>query len=227
MRRAGRALAITRGTITAAAIASRLTAAGLKLQEVELARLSRYLDLLGRWNRVHNLTAITEPAELIGRHLLESLALGPLLRGLRIADIGTGAGLPGIPLAICHPDREFTLIESRRKRVAFLRHAIATLGIANARVAHSRAEDLPTGAAFATVLARAVAPPAELLAITRPLTVPGSILLLLTSAELGRRIAGLAEDFVERPVGKLPTGRMQSSIVVLERVARPRSGTAE
>src|SRR5690606_30834440 len=100
------------------------------------AALAEYLALLVKWNRTYNLTGIRDPDELVERHLVESLALAPLLRGERIADVGTGAGLPGIPLAIVSPERHFVLIESRAKRVRFLRHVVLTLGLENAEIAH-------------------------------------------------------------------------------------------
>jgi 16S rRNA (guanine527-N7)-methyltransferase len=179
--------------------------------------LARFLNLLVKWNRTYNLTGIRDRRELLARHLVESLALGPLLRGPTVADIGTGAGLPGLPLAICDRDRAFTLIESRRKRVSFLRHVCAELDLDHVTVAHCRAEDLPRDRSFATVLARAVAPPAELIEIVRPLTAPGSILLLLTSAGLGPEIARLADDFIERAVDPAPPAGLKSSIILLER----------
>ena len=158
-----------------------------------------FVGLLLRWNRVHNLTGVRGAAELVDRHLVESLALRPHLRGARVADVGSGGGLPGLPLAITEPDRAFTLIESRAKRVHFLRHAIAELGLRNSDVAHGRAEHLRVAQPFDTVLARAVAPPAELLSICRPLMAPGSILLLLTAPHLNDEFRGLAADFVLRP----------------------------
>src|SRR4029077_6649724 len=182
--------------------------------------LARFLELLMRWDRVYNLTGIRDRQELVDRHLVESLALRPLLRGERIADVGAASGLPGLPLAIVEPDRSFTLIESRAKRVRFLRQAIVELGLRNAVVAHGRAEDLRSERPFGTVLARAVAPPAELLAIVRGLTAPGSILLLLTAAHLETLFAGLAPDFEPRAV-ELERGapRLKSSLVLLERTA--------
>src|SRR5690349_6903303 len=99
----------------AADVARRLRAAGLVLPERQVDSLARFLALLARWNRVFNLTGVRETPELVDRHLIESLALKPLLRGERIADVGTGAGLPGVPLAITEPERSFTLIESRAK----------------------------------------------------------------------------------------------------------------
>lgn len=202
-------------------VLERLARASSACTRIEAETLAHYLNLLEQWNRVHNLTGIRDRAELLDRHLVESLAVGPLLEGPRVADVGTGAGLPGLPLAIAHPELEFTLIESRRKRVNFLRHVVATLGIANVEVRHGRAEDLPTQEPFATVLARAVAPPAELIEIVRPLTGKGSRLVLLTSERLGREIAGMAPDFVERSAARAAPGRLKSSIVVLERVAGP------
>jgi 16S rRNA (guanine527-N7)-methyltransferase len=199
-------------------VARRLRAARIELAQPQVDALAGFLDLLIRWNRVYNLTGIRDAHELVDRHLIESLALRPLLHGERIADVGTGAGLPGLPLAITEPDRAFTLIESRAKRVRFLRQVIVELGLRNAVVAHGRAEHLRPEQPFATVLARAVAPPAELLEICRKLTAPGSILLLLTAAHLQAQFAQAAPDFVQRAV-ELDRGapRLKSSIVLLER----------
>lgn len=206
---------MSKAPISRELVLARLEAAGIDCPAAEAAALARFLSLLEQWNRVHNLTGIRERAELLDRHLVESLALAPLLVGERAADVGTGAGLPGLPLAICRPSIRFTLIESRRKRVNFLRHVVASLGLENTTVWHGRAEHLPTPDPFATVLARAVAPPAGLIEIVRPLTAEGSILLVLTSARLGREIARAAPDFVERPVA--PGLPLKSSIVMLER----------
>ena len=155
--------------------------------------------------------------EVVDRHFVESFALRPLLKGTHVADVGSGGGLPGVPLAIVEPERRFTLIESRAKRVRFLRHVVAELELVNTEVAHGRAEDLPVTRPFDTVLARAVAPPAELLSICRHLTAPGSILLLLTAAHLQDAFRGLAADFLVRPV-TADVPKLRSSIVLLERV---------
>jgi 16S rRNA (guanine527-N7)-methyltransferase len=204
-------------TPSAAEVGRRVAAAGLSLAENQSRALAQFLDLLMRWNRVYNITGIRDPAELVDRHLIESLALRPLLRGTRVADVGTGGGLPGLPLAITEPERSFTLIESRAKRVRFLRHSVAELKLANTSVAHGRAEHLPVEQPFDTVLARAVAPPAELLEICRHLTAPGSILLLLTAPHLHEEFRGLAADFVLRPPpSEVP--ELKSSVVLLERI---------
>jgi 16S rRNA (guanine527-N7)-methyltransferase len=199
-------------------VARGLAAAGVEASDALAASLARYLTLLRQWNRVYNLTGVRDPQELVDRHLVESLALRSLLKGQRIADIGTGAGLPGIPLAAAEPERSFTLVESRAKRVHFLRHVVGSLGLSNTQVEHCRVEDLPTAAAFDTVLARAVAPPAQLIQITRPLTAPGSILLMLTAAHLRGALAAAASDFQEREVDTATAKPLRSAIVMLERV---------
>jgi 16S rRNA (guanine527-N7)-methyltransferase len=198
-------------------ITRRLGAVGISLADDASAALARFVELLLRWNKVYNLTGIRGADEILDRHLIESFALRPLLRGARVADVGTGGGLPGVPLAIVEPGRNFTLIESRAKRVRFLRHVVAELKLANAEVAHGRAEHLRVERPFDTVLARAVAPPKELLSITRHLTAPGSILLLLTATHLHDAFRGLAPDFVVRPT-PVEGPKLRSSIVLLERI---------
>jgi len=207
-----------RRDVEVAEVARRLEKTGIKLPAAEYAALDQFLELLARWNRVFNLTGIRGRRELIERHIVESLALRPLLRGERIADVGTGAGLPGVPLAIAERARAFTLIESRAKRVRFLRHVVGELHLKNVEIAHSRAEDLTSAVPFATVLARAVAPPPELLAICRHLTAPGSILLLLTATHLQDAFRDLAPTFSFRSVD-VPSGpKLKASIVLLERI---------
>lgn len=207
----------------AGSLTQRLKSFGVELPLEREAALGAFLELLERWNRVYNLTAVRDPDEIVARHFVESLALRPLLRGERIADVGTGAGFPGMPLAIAAPERSFTLIDSRAKRIRFLRHVVAELGLRNVELVQGRAEHLRPERPFATVLARAVAPPKELLDICRPLTAPGSILLLLTAAHLQSAYAGLADDYVLRPlpVSAESPAQLRSSIVLLERVKEP------
>ncbi|HEX7080997.1 MAG TPA: 16S rRNA (guanine(527)-N(7))-methyltransferase RsmG [Gammaproteobacteria bacterium] len=196
-----------------------LAAAGAAAGAAEVGRLTAFLNLLVKWNRVYNLTGIRDADELVERHLIESLDLAPLLRGERIADVGTGAGLPGLPLAIVAPDRRFTLVESRAKRVRFLRHVVGELGLSNVEIEHCRVEDLRCERPFDTVLARAVAPPAELIAMTRHLTAPSTILLLLTAARLEREWRDLAASLGVRPIAvDAPGAARRSAIVMLERI---------
>jgi 16S rRNA (guanine527-N7)-methyltransferase len=195
----------------------RLGAIGFAVTAEQGAALAAFVELLLKWNKVYNLTGVRGADEVVDRHLVESFALRALLKGTFVADVGSGAGLPGLPLAIAEPQRHFTLIESRAKRVRFLRHVVAELGLTNTEVAHVRAEDLTVERPFDTVLARAVAPPAELLRICRHLTAAGSILLLLTATHLHDAFRGLAADFLVQPVAKSGP-KLRSSIVLLERI---------
>ena len=131
---------------------------GVRLTSEDAGRLLTLTEELARWNRSYNLTAITSPAAMVTHHLLDSLAVHPDLSGTRIADVGTGAGFPGLPLALCNPQRHFTLIDSTAKKVRFVAHAIERLGLSNVRAVHARVEALEIEIPFDTVLARAFAP---------------------------------------------------------------------
>ena len=197
-------------------IFEQLEKVGLGVSEAQAHQFAEYLALMERWNKVYNLTGITDPDEMIQRHLVESLTFKPYLKGSRIADVGSGAGLPGIPLAITSPEVELTLVESRGKKARFLRHVQGTLRLANVRVEHSRAEDLTPVPPFDTVLARAVAALPELLTFTRHLLASDGILLVLTKARYQSQAVELGEDTrarcVEDPVTKL----LKGSLVLIE-----------
>jgi len=152
---------------------------GVALSEDDARRLLTLLDELARWNRTYNLTAISTPAEMLTHHLLDSLAIQSDLQGTRIADVGTGAGFPGLPLAVCNPARQFTLIDSNGKKIRFVSHAAHALGIANVTAVHARAENLKPEAPFDTVVARALAPLPQMLAQVAPLCGPLSRVLAM------------------------------------------------
>lgn len=132
------------------------------------SRLLEFRDLLVRWNRVYNLTSVRDPEEMIARHLLDSLSVLPHLIGSRCLDVGTGAGLPGIPLALAAPDRYFTLLDSQAKRTRFLRQAVVELSIENVEIAQSRVEDFRPEILYDTVLARAFAKTSEFIRLAGP-----------------------------------------------------------
>ena len=138
-----------------------LVALGLDLPDEVQAKLQSYLVLLKKWNATYNLTAIRDEAEMVTQHLLDSLSVLPVLEksalaGRRWADIGSGAGLPGIPLAIVRPDLEMSLVETVEKKSAFQRQAKIELGLANVTVVNRRVEDVP-GGVFDAVISRAFA----------------------------------------------------------------------
>lgn len=142
---------------TRSLLAAGMTELGLEDTGGRTDLLLAYLDLLGRWNRAYNLTAVQGRAEQVARHLLDSLAVAPLLSGERFLDVGSGAGLPGLPLAILFPERSWTLLDASAKRVRFLRHAVARLGLENVECVHARVEGYEPAKAFDTVLSRAYA----------------------------------------------------------------------
>ena len=115
------------------------------------------LDEVARWNKKVNLTAIRDRKDMLIAHIYDSLAARPLLNGKRILDVGTGAGFPGLPLAIAEPDREFDLVDSNNKKIMFVQHVAGLLGLDNVTAVKARTEDYAPGYRFDTVIARAVA----------------------------------------------------------------------
>ena len=154
-------------------------ALALDIDEAQLAKLVAHLDLLDDWNTRMNLTAIRDRPSQLTKHLLDSLTVQPYLRGQRIADVGSGAGFPGIPLAIVEPQRHFSLIESTGKKCRFLEHVRDALELKNVEVVQSRAESYKPEVRFDTVLARAVGPVADLVKVAGPLVVGGGRLLAM------------------------------------------------
>lgn len=144
----------------AEALETRLTegarSLGIALTPQQARALLTLVTELAEWNRKFNLTGIREPQEMVDKHLLDSLAVLPYLRGLRIADIGTGAGFPGLPLAIVDPARRYTLVESIGKKAGFLLHVAGKLGLPNVEVVQGRSETLKPRVPFDGVVARAL-----------------------------------------------------------------------
>jgi 16S rRNA (guanine527-N7)-methyltransferase len=165
--------------------------AALALDPALAMPLLAYLALLDRWNRTYNLTAIRDPREMVGKHLLDSLAMHPYLAAGSLADLGTGAGLPGIPLALAKPALQVTLVESNGKKARFLREAVRTLGLANARVAESRAEVLNEPGAYDVITARALATLPLIIELGGHLLKPGGRLLAMKGAVPDDEIASL------------------------------------
>ena len=196
-------------------LTERLAEVGLTLDPAAAEALARYLGEIRRWNRVHNLTAITGPEAMIRRHVIESLALRPLLAGKRVADVGSGAGVPGIPLAIAEPDRRFTLIESRGKRAAFLRHVQGVLGLVNVDVRHRRVESMNDAGTFDTILARALAPPAQLLRLTAHLFAPDTIMLVPTGEHAAGEAEGLDDRFEVRRAEGATADLIDGSLLII------------
>ena len=152
---------------------------GQALTERQIQSLRQFLDLLTRWNRAYNLTAVRDPEDMVPRHLLDSLAIRPFLYGDRVLDLGTGAGLPGLPLAICESERGFRLLDGNGKKVRFVRQAAMELGLENLEGVHSRIESYRPDRKFSTIACRAVAEIREIRDLAWPLLAsPGRLLVM-------------------------------------------------
>lgn len=149
-------------------------ALGVALTAAQADALLRLLDELARWNRAYNLTAVTDPDAMLTHHLLDSLGVHAALRGTRIADVGTGAGFPGLPLARIDPQRQFTLLDSNGKKIRFVTHATRVLGLHNVDAVHARAERFTPTQPFDTVVARAFAALETLAETVAPLCGPAT-----------------------------------------------------
>ncbi len=148
---------------------SGLAELSLSLDKRQQEKLIRYLQLLEKWNHTYNLTAVESAADRVSLHLLDSLSVLPYLSGDRFVDVGSGAGLPGIPLAVAMPDKVFTLLDSNAKRTRFLLQVKTELELDNIKVVHCRAESYKPAVLFDSVLSRAYASLSQMIEYTAPL----------------------------------------------------------
>jgi 16S rRNA (guanine527-N7)-methyltransferase len=163
-----------------ASIESGLERMGLQVPVGEAARMAAHLELVAKWNRVHNLTAVRETDQMVVLHVLDSLSLLPYLgRANSLLDVGTGAGFPGIPVALARPDIEVTLLDSSRKKCTFLEQAKAELGLANVTVACERVESWRPERGYDAVASRAFAELSDFVTQARHLVAPGGRLLAM------------------------------------------------
>ena len=201
--------------------------ASLGLDAAALAPpLLQYLALLDRWNHTYNLTAIRDPREMVTRHLLDSLAMHAFVSDGTLADLGTGPGLPGIPLAIAKPGLLVTLVESNGKKARFLREAVRTLGLSNARVAESRAEAVDVqvhngGAAYDALTARALDTLAGIIKVGGHLLKPSGKLLAMKGVRPDEEIAALPEGWTVSAIHALSVPGLvgERHLVIVERDA--------
>jgi 16S rRNA (guanine527-N7)-methyltransferase len=191
---------------------------GVALTESNAERLLRLLDELERWNRTYNLTAIRNRDAMLTHHLLDSLSVHPDLRGTSVADVGTGAGFPGLPLALVNPAMRFMLIDSNGKKIRFVQHAARELQLDNVEAVHARVEAMqPT--AFDTVVARAFAALPELLVNVAPLCGPHTRVLAMKGKWPQDEIDALPPGWQHRESRELTVPGLDESrcVVVLSR----------
>jgi 16S rRNA (guanine527-N7)-methyltransferase len=205
-----------------AELIARARGLNLALTDAASQRLLVLVDELSRWSKAYNLTSIRRRDEILTRHILDSLSIHADLRGSTVADVGTGAGFPGLPLAVANPDRRFTLIDSNGKKVRFVEHAARALGLENVRVVQARVEDLRLEAPFDTIVARAFAPLPELLGKVGALAGPGTRLLAMKGRFPADELAAVGPPWCvvrTRPL-EVPGLREARHLVWLERSDR-------
>lgn len=165
--------------------------------------LGTYLELLARWNKAYNLTAVTDPRQMVTHHLLDSLAVLPWIHGSRIADVGSGAGLPGIPLAIARAQLTVVLVDTVGKKVRFQKQAILELGLSHVSAVHTRVENYRPGEPFDTVISRAFASIADFVALAGNLAAPDGRLLAMKGREPSNELKALPEAWVVEEVHEI------------------------
>ena len=166
---------------------------GLELSAEQIDRLNQYLALLNKWNKTYNLTAVRETERMVAYHVLDSLSALPHIQGVRVLDVGSGGGMPGMLFAIARPDWQLTLIDANHKKTTFLRQAAIELGLNNVEVHCERVEAL-AAPAFDVITSRAFADLAEFVRLTRPVLADGGVWAALKGVYPYEEIAQLPDD---------------------------------
>jgi 16S rRNA (guanine527-N7)-methyltransferase len=184
-------------------LAAGVSALGLDVCTEAQAELLRYLALIAKWNNVYNLTAIRERDHMLVEHLLDSLAILPHVQPSAVLDIGSGAGLPGIALAIARRGLQVTVLDSNRKKCAFLQQVVIELSLTNVTVACARAESYRVANAFDTVVSRALADLSTIARLSVSQLVPGGLVLALKGAVPHDELTRLPETITVRAIIRL------------------------
>ncbi len=172
----------------------------VSLDDGQETRLLDYLALIGKWNRTYNLTAIHEPERMLTHHLLDSLAILNQISDAPLLDVGSGAGLPGIPLAIARPGLSVTLLDSSQKRCGFMRQALIELSLRNVQVVHARSEEYRPDAKFGQIVSRAFSDLSEFARVSRHLLADGGVWLAMKGLFPNDEVAQLQGARVSRDV---------------------------
>lgn len=198
-------------------LARGLAAMSLELSPSTQTALLDFLRLLDKWNHSYNLTAVRDPQEMVSRHVLDSLSLLPFLKGPRVLDVGTGAGLPGIPLALARPDLHFTLLDSNIKKITFVRQAVHELGLKNVEASQARVEKFDQSN-FDTITARAFASLSDLLAQAGALCAPDGRILAMKGVFPQEELAQVGDNYrIEVKALTVPGSDAQRHLVLVER----------
>jgi 16S rRNA (guanine527-N7)-methyltransferase len=193
---------------------------GLAVPGTTQARLLAYLGLIEKWNRIYNLTAVRDPRDMLHRHLLDSLAVVPYVSAHLVLDVGSGAGLPGIPLAMTWPKTQVTLLDSNQKKTAFLQQAVIELGLTNVTVVCDRVETWRPGHEFDLVISRAFSDLPELVEVAGRLCAADGVLAAMKGIYPHGELAQLTPVFkLERVIPLTVPGLSEARHLVLLRPA--------
>lgn len=177
---------------------------GLDPEQQPCSQYLAYIEILSKWNKSYNLTAIKQADQMLSRHVLDSLSVASFIKGKRCLDVGTGAGLPGMILALAQPEKHWTLLDSNQKKVRFLRHVKVELNIDNVEIVQARVEEFKPDQAFDTVICRAVAPLTRLLEQTKHLITQDNQLLAMKGKQFSDELDELGEHKFLIKVNNLP-----------------------
>ena len=186
------------------------------LDDKQQSRLIQYVELLDRWNKTYNLTAVRKPEQMVTRHLLDSLAICPYLRGKRILDVGTGAGLPGIPLAVAFPERQFTLLDSNSKKTRFVTQAVSELELSNVDVVQSRVENFQSSELFDTIISRAYSTIGDMVKQTSHLLAADGVFLAMKGLKPLAEIDELPTNYIVKESYEIKVSGLDAKRHLLE-----------
>lgn len=175
----------------------------LALNNEQIGQLAQYLQLLQTWNKVFNLTNITNPLDMVELHIIDSLLVQPYLHGKNMLDVGSGAGLPGIPLAVLNPDQKWVLLDKNNKKTRFMQQAVAELQLDNVSIVHARTEEFHPEAGFDSILSRAFASLAVFVSTTKHLLAADGIFLAMKGQYPQDELAELAQDTYQCQVNEI------------------------
>jgi len=206
-------------TVSASLLEKGLIEVCFPLSAEQQGLLLQYLVLLEKWNQVYNLTAVRDLTKMVGAHLLDSLSVVPLLSGETVLDVGSGAGLPGIPIAVAKPNCKVTLLDSNHKKAAFLRQAVADLGLKNANVVCDRVESWAAPTEFDVIISRAFSDLGEFVPLTSRLLAPGGVLAAMKGLYPFEELERLPSGFRVREVRALQVPGLEAErhLVLIER----------
>ena len=210
---------VARATDPKARLQLGLQELGMHLGRAAQAKLLTFADLLQKWNRTYNLTGIREAGSIVSGHLLDSLSIAPYVEAKSMLDVGSGAGFPGIPLAISAPNMRVTLLDSNQKKAAFLRQAVSDLDLSNASVVCERVESWQPQEKFDVIVSRAVTGLGEFIRLSRHLLAPDGRFAAMKGALSQQELADLPQGFRVRETRRIqvPGLDAERNLVLMER----------